>query len=399
MADLKPVETPAPSPAPAPETAPTPEPTPQPVQEPGTEPQGGQQPVADKGFDKELRMSKSPSVLEEMRNITGEDPDRTYKPLITDVVVEERENEQRINQDEPGLQPQPAEKPGTEPQPKPVPGQQADGVDAGGVKFKTVDDLKKSYGELVHKLHKNNFEHKNEVRQTELEVKRLDNEKKYLEKMLQTNIVESVEGKPDPAKPKTLKRISKEEFDAALDSENSYEVINQMMDERLETIKEERAGLVTDFQKNKESLDAEHTKGVIARNIEDARSDQDMKSFADNQKAFGEWLEQTIGDDDSSLKVINGICKDYGKLKKTYRTYLKDTYDFTSAIQSAKAEGEALATQKEQLAPIQSTIKTGPGQRDPSKLKPKEDAEMLSMETSLGINRRGSFFGKDGLLR
>lgn len=395
MADfvLEPKEPSAP-PAPTPPAPAQPGPSQQPVAQP-----------ADEGISQVRTLSPVGNIVDEMRGITGEDPEKTFKPLITRV-EREKENSSAQPPATPPATPTPPEPPATPPASPPPepPAQPEEGVlEAGGRKFKSVAELQKSYDELNRKFGKTQFEHQQETRRLELEMKRIDNDRAMLEKLTVAGVMRDVQAQRSGNAPASAtKQLNMDELNAALAGDNPGAAIQELISSQLAANEERRTQTVQQIQKERAEKDAELQREVIARNIEDARNSEEMKSFAENQKIFGEWMGKLFGTNESGLVRINEICSKPAELKQFYQTFLKDTFDFTTAIQRAKAEGEAVASVKESLAPVPTPSGTPPkerGQPQQPVLTP-VDKDVTDMESVLSGGRRGgSFFNKEGLFR
>jgi hypothetical protein len=222
-----------------------------------------------------------------------------------------------------------------------------------------------------------------------------------LEKLTVAGVMRDIKAQGHGEDRPSVKQFNQEELNAALAGDNPAGAIQQLIDARLAANDESRQATIRQVQKERAEKDAELQREIIARNIEDARNSEDMKSFAENQTKFGEWMEGMYGKSESGLARINEICSKPQELKKFYQTFLKDTFDFTSAIQHARAEGEAIASVKESLAPIPTPSGTPPkekGQQAPV-LTP-VDKDLESMDNILSGGRRGgSFFNKEGMFR
>jgi len=394
MADfiLEPKEPSAP-PAPTPPAPAQPGPSQQPVAHP-----------ADEGNERVRVLSPVGNIVDEMRGITGEDPDKPFKPLITRVERDEETPPAQPPATPPAapVPPTPTATPPTPPPPE-HPAQPEEGlIEAGGRKFKSVAELQKSYDELNRTFGKKQFEHQQETRRLELEMKRIDNDRELLEKLTVAGVMRDVQAHKDGSARPSVKQFNEEELNAALAGDNPARTIQELIAGQLATNEEKRSETIRRIQEERAGNDAELQREIIARNIEDARNSEDMKSFAENQKVFGEWMGNMFGTSGAGHARINEICAKTQELKKYYQTFLKDTFDFTSAIQHAKAEGEAIASVKESLAPVPTPSGTPPKERNQpgAPVLTPVDKDISEMENVLSGGRRGgSFFNKDGMFR
>lgn len=409
-----------------PEQSSQPEPQPKPAAENKPAPESSQEeqkpPETKPGeFDEVREMSVGIDVRDEMRQFTGEDPNRRFKPLITEIDRSDEqppaESEPEKKTDEPPpetkeeLKSEEAPKPEPEPKPEDKPAESqkppVEGeIEVAGRKFKSKDEVVNSYSEAVKTMHKEKFERKQDQRKHELELKRMNNERVYLEKVLQKTMVGIADGSAKPSAENakdgvTKPDISMEELNDRLQGENPADAVRELVERRLATIEKQQQDSFNQIRKEKEEADSKLVESAIRQNIEDARGSEEMKSFSENQEQFGVWLESLYGKDDFGLAKINQICADPTNMKKMYRTYLKDTYDFSSAIQNARADGEASGSVKEKLTPVQSsTDNPSLAEKKKPKLSP-ADNDVLHMENALGMDRRsGSFIDKGtGLFR
>jgi len=368
----------------------TPAPAPQPVEQPKPE-ETPPAPVEDKGFDKEVSMSKGVDVLDEMRNMTGEDPTKPWKPLI-DLEKEETPEPKPTEEPKPSEQPKPEDKPEPE---------QGGTIKAGGKEFKAIEDLQNAYTNLQKDYHKKNFEYKQDKMSNEARMARLDNERVHLEKLLAANVALAADSGQavKSGQKENIPELSREEFNEMIEGENGYEAVDKLIKSRLASVQSEQQANIDSINQSRSKIDVEITQNTMNKNVE--MMGQRFDTFNDNRERFGEWVRQTYGTDEAAQKVVDNIVLDPSRLAKTYETYLKDTFDFSGALQNAKAEGQAVASVKETLQPIQSTTDAPP---EPTKtLEPKADPEMTAMEMNLGVlGHKGSYFGgKDqgGLFR
>jgi len=353
---------------------------------------------ADKGYDKTVSISKSPSILDLMREITGEPEDKEFRPLLPE--IENRDDEpqgtvQPEKQTE-GVKPKPEAQPkadskGTDPQ-----GQQPKKFVVGGVEFTDPDALAKSYAELHKEFHKRNFEHKSDLLKRDAEISHLDSEKKFLEQMMNQTVIKAVQGGGTPVQSSEQSSISKEKFEAMLESGQTLEAVQEIVNQRMEGNRQELEALRKTSEIERSKTQAQMKQDQIRRAIQAVEEDPEVQSFKENRTQFGGWLEELYGSDTKGLESINELCTEPARIKRTYRTFLKDTYDFTKAMQSAQAEGQSVAAQKERLQPIQT--RTSNPQQDK---KPDDKSDpVMEMETFLGIGKqKGSYFGKGNLFR
>ncbi len=261
----------------------------------------------------------------------------------------------------------------------------------------------------MREIHRTKHEGTQDKRKLELRIKALDNERQALEKLVMAGINRDVEAGTERSRAADAsgrngapEKISSEQMNEALQGDNPAAAVERMIESRLATIRNEQEAALDKIQSERTKADEELLKSAIEQNIQEARNSEDMKSFAENQQKFGTWLERIYGKDDFGLRRINEICADAGELRSKYQMFLRDTFDFTDAIQKAKAEGEAVASHKEKLAPVKSSPEPAP--EKPRKERPQlrpADQDYGAMEEKLGMHRRGGSFidQKSGLFR
>lgn len=400
--------------SPAPKQEPTPSPAPETGSQGNTPDVRNQQPQEEgkREFDKTLAMSQGLNLGDEFREITGESKDRQWKPLVSEIERDseaEAENPKGEEAPEKKQEPQPAPKADEKPEDGQQPGGESE-IQAGGRKFKSMDDLVQSYGEAVREMHRTKHEGKQTTRKLELQVRALDKERQALEKLVMSGVTREaaaaargeLPNRAGNARDGATEPVSSEQMNEALTGDNPAAAVETMIESRLASIRNEQKNALDKIQKDRKASEEELLESNIRQNIQEAKTSQDMKSFSENQKNFGEWMEKVYGKDDFGLRRINEICADYGELRDKYRMFLRDTYDFTSAIQQAKAQGEASASQKERLAPIKSSPPE-PTPQSPKREKPKlrpADRDYDAMEGRLGMHRRGGpLINKEGFFR
>ena len=282
--------------------------------------------------------------------------------------------------------PQPAQE---QPKPEPVQQPSEDMITIAGKEYK-VSEVPTHYENLVKDYHKKNGDHRQERINNQLTISELKSQLDVKDSLLKNHVnnLQAPDPESEPIVEPSQVTFSNEALENAMDEGKGIDFINNMVDSKLKAAEKlaQDSRIKSQLENQKIAM-----RGKAVENIGNMESMFD--SFSENREVFADWMSNFYGKDASGEQRIEEVAANKDSLSRTYKTFLRDTYDFSKEIQTAKSDGQAIAEVKASLQPVgqTSSIDAAPINVAPENPQ-KEDVDIVNMDNIIWGNRSSPGF-------